>query len=73
MKTNLKRLLYDTLRLCLDWWYVMEWSGTLHNYIPLFGFAKVNGVEWNTMKLIPSNTTQTFNFSFPQFGVYPMD
>jgi len=47
------------LRLCLDWWYVMELNG-MKWYIIIFhclDLQKVNGLEWNTMELIPSNTT----------------
>ena len=47
----MQNMTYNILRLCLDWWRVMEWSG-IEPHILLFSFFKKrmewNGVWWNT-------------------------
>ena len=42
----------------------MEWSGMEPHSIVWF-CKKKNGMEWNVMEPIPSNTTNLTNFSFP--------
>ena len=42
-----------------EWWNGVGWS-----HIPLFDFVKKNGMEWDVMEPIPSNTTHLLNFPF---------
>ena len=64
-----------TLRLCLDWWVVVEWNGIGWHIIKFhcLDWWDVNGMEWNTMEPITFYTIQSFNFSFPQFRGYPIE
>ena len=60
-----------TLRVCLDWWYVMEWNEVGINEVPLFGFVN-NG--WNRMEhdgthFIPFHQILYFLFH-PIWGLY---
>jgi len=44
----------------------MEWNGMVWNTVRFHCLVlyKMDGMEWNVMEPIPSNTTHSFNFSF---------
>lgn len=67
--------IFETLRLCLDWWVVVEWNGMWCHFIKFhcLDWWDVNGMEWNTMESIPFYTTHSFNSSFPPIWGYPME
>jgi hypothetical protein len=55
------------LRLCLDWWYAMEWNGMWWNKIMFhcLDITKMNGMTWNMMVCISSYSIVYTHFTSP--------